>query len=63
LRVGGAVTIRGQRWVVVSDGQVLRLENASAFAGGGVLAVGQVEGKRVATWSGRRGEKSFMGEK
>jgi zona occludens toxin len=57
LRVVGRVTLHGEPWVVLADGGVVRLENPSAFVGRGVLVVGQVEGQRVTTWSGRLPEK------
>jgi zona occludens toxin len=54
LRVAGEVVLRGERWVVLADGSLLRLENARAFVGSGSLVVGNVEGERVSTWSGVR---------
>lgn len=54
LRVAGEVVVRGERWVVVSDGGLVRLENAAAFVGSRSLVVGSVEGQRVTTWSGVR---------
>jgi zona occludens toxin len=58
LRVVGRVVLRGEPWVVLGDGEMVRLENPSAFVGRGVLVVGQVEGQRVTTWSGRSVEKA-----
>lgn len=53
LRLAGEVYLDGQRWVVLADtnGRV-RLENAAAFVGKGIGAVGIIEGSRVATWTG-----------
>ena len=52
LRVAGEVVIRGERWVLVSDGSRVRLESPAAFVGVGVMMVGDVQGERVTTWSG-----------
>jgi zona occludens toxin len=57
LRVVGRVVLRGEPWVVLADGALVRLENPAAFVGRGSLVVGQVEGQRVTTWSGRSAEK------
>jgi len=59
LRLAGEVYIDGQRWAVLADsnGRV-RLENASAFVGRGIGAVGVIEGARVATWTGNLNGKS-----
>ncbi|CAH0196029.1 hypothetical protein SRABI118_01619 [Massilia sp. Bi118] len=54
LKVVGEVVIRGERWVVVSDGSAIRLENRAAFVGSGVQVVGVLEGERVSAWSGAR---------
>jgi zona occludens toxin len=52
-RIVGEVTIKGERWVAVSDqdGRI-RLVNAAAFVGRGFFLVGNVEGQRVTTWTG-----------
>jgi zona occludens toxin len=55
LRVAGEVVLRGERWVLLSDGSRVRLENPAAFAGRGVLMVGNVQGQRVTAWSGADG--------
>lgn len=53
LRISGEVTIRGERWVVLTDeAGRFRFESPRAFVGKGVMTVGNVEGRRVATWSG-----------
>jgi len=53
LRVAGEVVLNGERWIVVSDTDgSLRLEHPSGFVGRGVMMVGNVEGKRVASWTG-----------
>lgn len=54
LRVAGRVVIRGEPWVVLSDGQYLRLENPQSFVGAGSTVVGSIQGERVTTWSGPR---------
>lgn len=53
LRVAGEVVLHGERWVLLTnhDGTV-RLENPAAFVGLGPTMVGNVEGQRVATWTG-----------
>lgn len=53
LRVAGEVVLHGERWVLLSnqDGTV-RLENPAAFVGRGMTLVGNIEGQRVATWTG-----------
>lgn len=53
LRVAGEVVLHGERWILLSnqDGTV-RLENPAVFVGSGLTTVGNVEGKRVATWTG-----------
>jgi zona occludens toxin len=52
-RVVGTMVSGGLSWVVVSDidGR-LRLESPSSFIGSGSVAVGEVDGSRVSTWSG-----------
>lgn len=52
LRIVGEFSSKGERWVVLSDGASIRLETGAAFIGRGLVAVGQVEGQRVTTWSG-----------
>ena len=53
MRIAGEVVLNGQRWVLLvdQDGSV-RLENPAAFVGRGLTMVGNVEGRRVATWTG-----------
>jgi zona occludens toxin len=52
-RVVGTMVSGGLPWVVVSDSDGrLRLESPSAFVGTGAVAVGDVDGARVSTWSG-----------
>ncbi|GGY21291.1 zonular occludens toxin domain-containing protein [Pseudoduganella dura] len=61
LRVAGHIVIKGERWVVLSDGQYLRLENPGAFVGSGSMVVGEIQGQRITTWSGpRANEKSSL---
>lgn len=53
MRVAGDVTIHGERWILlVDEGGATRLENPAAFVGRGSFIVGNVEGQRVATWTG-----------
>ncbi len=53
LRVVGEVVIAGNHWIVLSDQNGrLRLENPALFAGRGLTLVGNLEGQRVATWTG-----------
>jgi zona occludens toxin len=54
LRIVGRAVIRGEAWVVLSDGQYLRLENPQSFVGSGPTVVGSIQGERVTTWSGPR---------
>jgi zona occludens toxin len=52
-RVVGTMVAGGLPWVVVSDPDGrLRLESPSAFVGTGAVAVGDVDGAMVSTWSG-----------
>lgn len=54
LRGARMVRINGESWVVVHDvgsGSV-RLENPATFVGRGVMMVGNIEGQRVAIWTG-----------
>ena len=45
--------MNGERWIVLTDSQGrFRFESPRAFVGRGVMTVGNVEGRRVATWSG-----------
>lgn len=53
LRISGEVVLNGERWIVLTDSQGrFRFESPRAFVGRGVMTVGNVEGRRVATWSG-----------
>ncbi len=53
LRVAGEVTFHGEHWIVVVDESgATRFENPAAFVGRGSLIVGNIEGQRVATWTG-----------
>lgn len=63
LRVAGDVTIHGERWILLLDeGGGTRLENPAAFVGRGSLIVGNVEGLRVATWTGMQAKpQSIVG--
>lgn len=57
-RVVGTMVSGGLSWVVMSDmdGR-LRLESPSVFSGSGSVAIGEVDGSRVSTWSGVKGIK------
>ncbi|MNM33782.1 Zonular occludens toxin (Zot) [compost metagenome] len=53
LRVSGEVVIRGERWIVLTDEKGrFRFESPALFVGRGVMMVGNVEGQRIATWTG-----------
>jgi zona occludens toxin len=53
LRIAGEAVVNGERWIVIADSNGgFRLEHPSAFVGRGMTLVGNVEGKRVATWTG-----------
>jgi zona occludens toxin len=53
LRVTGEVTIRGERWIVLSDEKGrFRFESPALFVGRGVMMIGNVEGQRIASWTG-----------
>lgn len=52
-RVVGSIVSGGLPWVVISDDEGrLRLESPSVFSGSGSVAIGEVDGSRVSTWSG-----------
>lgn len=52
-RVSGEVMIRGERWIVVTDEKGrFRFESPKQFVGRGVMMVGNVEGQRIASWTG-----------
>lgn len=62
MRVAGEVVLKGERWIVVIDDTgATRLENPASFVGRGVLIVGNVEGQRVATWTGAPVKQSIVG--
>lgn len=53
-RVVGSYEGPSGRWVVISnDAGRIRLESPSAFAGTAAAALGQVDGERVARWTGQ----------
>ena len=64
LRVAGEVVLHGERWVLLQDQSgAVRLENPAAFVGRGITLVGNVEGQRVATWTGQIAkQQSIVGE-
>ncbi|MEC5159123.1 zonular occludens toxin domain-containing protein [Janthinobacterium sp. CG_S6] len=52
-RYAGSYTAKGQQWVVLVDSSGrLRAESPSVFSGTGALAVGDVDGTRVTSYSG-----------
>lgn len=52
-RYAGEFVAGGERWIVVSDavGQV-RVESPAAFHGAGLAVIGEIDGERVARWTG-----------
>lgn len=62
LRVVGELSLRGERWILLmNESGAIRLENPAAFVGRGVMLVGNIEGRRVATWSGGRSTGALIG--
>lgn len=62
LRVAGEVTLKGERYVLLTDSNGrFRLESRAAFVGDGIFLVGTVEGQRVATWTGSHGAQAKPG--
>lgn len=54
-RIAGAYEANGERLVVVSDGDGrLRVESPSMFRNAGIGAIGEIDGQRVAPWTGRK---------
>lgn len=52
-RYAGEFQAHGTRWVIVADSVGrLRVESPAVFTGSGLAAVGDVEGERVAGWTG-----------
>lgn len=52
-RYAGEFQAKGARWIIVADpAGRLRVESPAAFTGAGIAAVGDVEGERVAGWTG-----------
>lgn len=52
-RLVGSYLNKGERLIVIADAAGrLRVESPSAFARHGVLAIGEVDGQRVAPWTG-----------
>lgn len=52
-RYAGEFAVGGQRWVVVADASGrLRVESPSAFHGEGYAVIGDIDGERVARWTG-----------
>ena len=52
-RVVGSFAANGQYWVVVADESGrLRVQSPAGFVGSGIERAGEVDGKRVAVWSG-----------
>lgn len=62
-RYAGEFQARGERWVIVSDPSGrLRVESPAAFTGSGLAAVGDIEGERVAGWTGALAGKGAVGQ-
>lgn len=54
-RIAGAYEANGERYVVVSDSQGrLRVESPSMFRNAGIAAIGEIDGQRVALWTGHK---------
>lgn len=52
-RYAGEFAAGGERWVVVSDGAGrVRVESPAAFQGAGLAVIGEIDGERVARWTG-----------
>jgi zona occludens toxin len=61
-RYVGEFSAGGERWVVVADASGrARVESPSVFHGAGLAAVGEVDGARVARWTGSAAGKSPVG--
>lgn len=60
-RVAGAYEANGERYVVVADSQGrLRVESPSMFRNSGIAAIGEIDGERVAPWSGKKAVGSVV---
>lgn len=54
-RIAGALETNGERYVVVVDSQGrLRVESPSMFRNSGIAAIGEIDGQRVALWTGHK---------
>ncbi|SOZ35594.1 zonular occludens toxin domain-containing protein [Cupriavidus neocaledonicus] len=54
-RIAGAYEANGERYMVVSDSQGrLRVESPSMFRNAGIAAIGEIDGQRVALWTGHK---------
>lgn len=61
-RYAGEFQARGVRWVIVADpAGRLRVQSPAVFTGAGIAAVGEVDGERVAAWSGSLAGKGVGG--
>jgi zona occludens toxin len=61
-RYAGEFQARGVRWVIVADpAGRLRVQSPAVFTGAGIAAVGEVDGERVAAWSGALAGKGVGG--
>ena len=61
-RYAGEFAANGERWVVVADGSGrLRVESPSAFHGSGYAVIGDIDGERVARWTGAVASKPSPG--
>ena len=58
----GEFQSKGERWVIVADPSGrLRIESPAVFTGSGLAAVGDIEGERVAGWTGALAGKGSVG--
>ncbi|WP_147694522.1 zonular occludens toxin domain-containing protein [Vogesella mureinivorans] len=52
-RIAGSYMLGSERWVVIADAQGrLRVESPSVFHSMGIASIGEIDGERVAYWSG-----------
>lgn len=60
-RVAGTYEANGERYVVVSDSQGrLRVESPSMFRNSGIAAIGEIDGERVALWTGKKASGAIV---
>lgn len=60
-RYAGEFSANGERWALLVDGSGrVRAESPSVFSGSGLAVVGEVDGERVARWTGAQLSKSAL---